>query len=194
MTVRHQVPSRIRPACAEPTAVQSIDQAPLRSAPKKNRRTKAYAVAAVRPWRPPARPWPAFAPARSRARRRRAVREPPRRQARRRKARPVRIPSRGPLHHRGSTPGGDWAAAEMGSVRRNVCHARVTAYPARPIRLRLGGRRHMIPRIDATGSCGYDSGMVERVISGGQTGADQAGLAVAKRLAFPRAATCRRAG
>ena len=43
----------------------------------------------------------------------------------------------------------------------------------------------MIPRIDATGSCGYDSGMVERVISGGQTGADQAGLAVAKRLGIP---------
>ena len=43
----------------------------------------------------------------------------------------------------------------------------------------------MVAGIDATRSCGYDSGMVERVISGGQTGADQAGLAVAKRLGIP---------
>ena len=40
----------------------------------------------------------------------------------------------------------------------------------------------MAAAIDATRSCGYDSGMIERIISGGQTGADQTGLAVAKRL------------
>jgi Circularly permutated YpsA SLOG family len=39
--------------------------------------------------------------------------------------------------------------------------------------------------IDTIRSRGYDSGMVERVISGGQTGADQAGLAVAMRLGIP---------
>ena len=40
--------------------------------------------------------------------------------------------------------------------------------------------------IDATALCGYDSEMVERVISGGQTGADQAGLAAAKLLGCMR--------
>ena len=33
--------------------------------------------------------------------------------------------------------------------------------------------------------CQYGCGMIERVISGGQTGADQAGLAVARRLGIP---------
>ena len=43
----------------------------------------------------------------------------------------------------------------------------------------------MVANIDAIGLCGYGSTMVERVISGGQTGADQAGLAVARSLGIP---------
>ena len=39
--------------------------------------------------------------------------------------------------------------------------------------------------VDAMPLCRYGCGMIERVISGGQTGADQAGLAVAKRLGIP---------
>jgi Circularly permutated YpsA SLOG family len=46
--------------------------------------------------------------------------------------------------------------------------------------------------IDATALCGYDSEMVERVISGGQTGADQAGLAAAKLLGIPTGGCMRR--
>ena len=60
------------------------------------------------------------------------------------------------------------------------------APPALLEQLRPGGRMVLpLDAIDATALCGYDSEMVERVTSGGQTGADQAGLAVAKRLGIP---------
>jgi hypothetical protein len=39
--------------------------------------------------------------------------------------------------------------------------------------------------VDGTGLSRYGRAMLERVISGGQTGADQAGLAAAKRLGVP---------
>ena len=49
----------------------------------------------------------------------------------------------------------------------------------------MGSDRPWIEQSPACRGLCYLSGMVERVISGGQTGADEAGLAVAKELGIP---------